>query len=278
MTDAWACHNCFAGATDRGMVLGCLSCARSAGSSGGWCSQVCAAKSPDGPTFSRCRACAVNSGTPWDCNTCFEKSGGSAAKRDACLDCVGARLGGWACDPRAFNEWLYRVELDWVVQRVWWLPAAYPATPLPAAAEGTGGADGATAAAALPYITYRGPEALKEAVYPRTMETPMAYSFGLVPAAGHYSYGNEREKKMPGQLCRAAGKLREALITVLGSAHLPPGLAAVDVGAAPGGWSQQLAAAGARLVVSIDPAELDPAVAALPNLVHLQCKCDQAGG
>lgn len=57
------------------MVLGCLSCARSAGSSGGWCSQVCAAKSPDGPTFSRCRACAVNSGTPWDCNTCFEVRG-----------------------------------------------------------------------------------------------------------------------------------------------------------------------------------------------------------
>lgn len=27
----------------------------------------------------------------------MQKSGGSAAKRDACLDCVGARLGGWAC-------------------------------------------------------------------------------------------------------------------------------------------------------------------------------------
>ncbi|KAG2445310.1 hypothetical protein HYH02_008776 [Chlamydomonas schloesseri] len=107
-------------------------------------------------------------------------------------------------------------------------------------------------------------------------EAVAEYSFGLVPAAGHYSYGSEREKKMPGQLCRAAGKLREALITVAGSAHLPPGLAAVDVGAAPGGWSQQLAAAGARLVVSIDPAELDPAVAAMPNLVHLQCKCDVA--
>lgn len=81
---------------------------------------------------------------------------------------------------------------------------------------------------------------------------------------------------LPPRCSPTAGKLREALITVLGSAHLPPGLAAVDVGAAPGGWSQQLAAAGARLVVSIDPAELDPAVAALPNLVHLQCKCDQA--
>lgn len=73
-----------------------------------------------------------------------------------------------------------------------------------------------------------------------------------------------------------AGKLREALIACTGSAALPPGLAAVDVGAAPGGWSQQLAAAGARLVVAIDPAEMDPAIAALPNLVHLQCKCEQA--
>lgn len=123
-------------------------------------------------------------------------------------------------DPRAFNEWLYRVELDWVVQRVWWLPAAYPATPLPAAAEGTGGADGATAAAALPYITYRGPEALKEAVraavaaaafcsgggaasdsdggdndgvgvrlqvYPRTMETPMAVRRRRVDCVTHTS-------------------------------------------------------------------------------------------
>ncbi|KAG2445311.1 hypothetical protein HYH02_008777 [Chlamydomonas schloesseri] len=97
MADAWPCHNCFAGATNKDVVLGCLSCVREAGSGGGWCSQVCAAKSPDAATFSRCRACGVNSGAPWDCNNCCEKSGGSASKRDACLDCVGARLGGWAC-------------------------------------------------------------------------------------------------------------------------------------------------------------------------------------
>ncbi|KAG2490785.1 hypothetical protein HYH03_010707 [Edaphochlamys debaryana] len=102
------------------------------------------------------------------------------------------------------------------------------------------------------------------------------YSYGLAPADWQYQYGSDRDKKMPGQLCRAASKLREALICCTGSAELRPGLAAVDVGAAPGGWTQMLAAAGARLVVSIDPAQMDPGVAALPNVTHLQCRCDEA--
>ena len=45
--------------------------------------------------------------------------------------------------------------------------------------------------------------------------------------------------------------------------------AAVDVGAAPGGWTRLLARACAP-VYAIDPANLDPDVVALPNVVHIK--------
>ncbi len=44
---------------------------------------------------------------------------------------------------------------------------------------------------------------------------------------------------------------------------------AVDVGAAPGGWTRLLARACAP-VYAIDPANLDPDVVALPNVVHIK--------
>ncbi|CAN0568477.1 unnamed protein product, partial [Ectocarpus sp. 12 AP-2014] len=43
----------------------------------------------------------------------------------------------------------------------------------------------------------------------------------------------------------------------------------IDIGAAPGGWTSFLASK-CRRVLSVDPAELDPAVLALPNVVHVQ--------
>lgn len=43
----------------------------------------------------------------------------------------------------------------------------------------------------------------------------------------------------------------------------------IDVGAAPGGWTSWLAAS-MQLVVAVDPAALDPAVAALPNVTHVR--------
>ena len=50
---------------------------------------------------------------------------------------------------------------------------------------------------------------------------------------------------------------------------------ALDVGAAPGGWTACLAAR-ARRVVAIDPAALDSAVLALPNVTHLRLRADEA--
>jgi len=52
-------------------------------------------------------------------------------------------------------------------------------------------------------------------------------------------------------------------------------LLAVDVGAAPGGWSAYLAALPQAHVVAVDPAELEPSLLTLPNLRHLRLKAEQ---
>jgi FtsJ-like methyltransferase len=46
-------------------------------------------------------------------------------------------------------------------------------------------------------------------------------------------------------------------------------------GAAPGGWTQFLAGLSTQ-VVAIDPADLDPDVAALPNVKHFKCTSEVA--
>jgi 23S rRNA (cytidine2498-2'-O)-methyltransferase len=73
----------------------------------------------------------------------------------------------------------------------------------------------------------------------------------------------------PGQrpLNRAESKLREALEAFGVEVH--PGMRALDLGAAPGGWTKVLAEAGAE-VVAVDPADLDPGVAALPRVTHVR--------
>jgi len=76
-------------------------------------------------------------------------------------------------------------------------------------------------------------------------------------------------KYAPGKrpLNRAEAKLREALKAF--DIALEPGSRALDLGAAPGGWTKVLAEAGAE-VLAVDPAELDPVVTALPNVTHFQ--------
>jgi 23S rRNA (cytidine2498-2'-O)-methyltransferase len=64
---------------------------------------------------------------------------------------------------------------------------------------------------------------------------------------------------------RAYLKLWE-LFTRLGEAPAP-GARCVDLGSAPGGWTWALARLGCE-VLSVDKAELDPAVAALPGVTH----------
>jgi hypothetical protein len=69
-------------------------------------------------------------------------------------------------------------------------------------------------------------------------------------------------------LCRAHHKIDEIFSRF--SAWIPDRLAsgtAVDVGAAPGGWSLYLSQKS-KLVYAIDPAELAPSVAFTPNIIH----------
>ncbi len=65
---------------------------------------------------------------------------------------------------------------------------------------------------------------------------------------------------------RAEHKLLEALeVFALDLTRLVPHGRALDLGAAPGGWTRALAARGLA-VTAVDPAALDPAIAALPNV------------
>ncbi len=64
---------------------------------------------------------------------------------------------------------------------------------------------------------------------------------------------------------RAYIKLWE-LFTILGE-RPAPGALCLDLGSSPGGWSWVLHGLGAR-VISVDKAPLDPAIAALPGLIH----------
>jgi 23S rRNA (cytidine2498-2'-O)-methyltransferase len=67
------------------------------------------------------------------------------------------------------------------------------------------------------------------------------------------------------QISRAEFKLLEAL-EVFGLS-LPPGGKALDLGAAPGGWTRLLLEAGMH-VVAVDPARLDPRLVKRPHLDH----------
>ena len=64
---------------------------------------------------------------------------------------------------------------------------------------------------------------------------------------------------------RAYLKLWE-LFTLIGERPVP-GALCLDLGSSPGGWSWVLHGLGAR-VISVDKAPLDPAITALPGLVH----------
>lgn len=68
-----------------------------------------------------------------------------------------------------------------------------------------------------------------------------------------------------GQISRAEFKLLEAL-EVFG-VQLPARGRALDLGAAPGGWTRLLLEAGLQ-VVAVDPANLDPRLKELPHLEH----------
>lgn len=77
--------------------------------------------------------------------------------------------------------------------------------------------------------------------------------------------GRARMSRDPGAPSRASGKLEEAL-DALGMAPVS-GETCVDLGAAPGGWTQRLVSRGAR-VIAVDPANLTPELRSHPKVRH----------
>ncbi|MGC9317311.1 MAG: SAM-dependent methyltransferase [Armatimonadota bacterium] len=78
----------------------------------------------------------------------------------------------------------------------------------------------------------------------------------------------------PGErpISRAELKLREAIDEF--GLKLPAGGRALDLGAAPGGWTRVLADQMAE-VVAVDPADLDERVSALPNVTHIRSRAEE---
>lgn len=81
-------------------------------------------------------------------------------------------------------------------------------------------------------------------------------------AGGKRRFAREKE-----QISRAEFKLLEALEVF--DVPLPPRGVALDLGAAPGGWTRILRQQE-QYVTAVDPAELDPALAADPDVRHKQ--------
>ena len=98
---------------------------------------------------------------------------------------------------------------------------------------------------------------------------------GLVRAEEMLTKPLRRMRKYaPGRrpISRAEHKLRE--IIDKHGLELPPEGRALDLGAAPGGWTRVLAEAMAE-VVAVDPAELDERVSELPNVRHLRLRAEE---
>jgi len=73
-------------------------------------------------------------------------------------------------------------------------------------------------------------------------------------------------------LTRAEHKIIEALKAF--NLEVKKDFRVLDLGAAPGGWTKVLSGL-AGMVVAVDPADLDPSVKALPNVIHLKCKAEE---
>ncbi|MDH4181906.1 MAG: 23S rRNA (cytidine(2498)-2'-O)-methyltransferase RlmM, partial [Betaproteobacteria bacterium] len=91
-------------------------------------------------------------------------------------------------------------------------------------------------------------------------------------ASTPWPLGIPRIRVPAGAPSRSAAKLAEALVVFLGESAgelLRPGMRAVDLGAAPGGWSWLLASKGLR-VTAVDNGPLKGAAAADPLIAHVR--------
>ncbi|MDR0929705.1 MAG: hypothetical protein LBM74_08380 [Oscillospiraceae bacterium] len=84
--------------------------------------------------------------------------------------------------------------------------------------------------------------------------------------------GMRRFRQEPGQISRAEFKLLEALETF--AVPLPQAGRALDLGAAPGGWTRVLRQRG-MTVTAVDPAELDPRITADPGVTHARMTAER---
>lgn len=84
----------------------------------------------------------------------------------------------------------------------------------------------------------------------------------------------ESRKYPEGQrpLNRAELKIKEAIQYF--DLKIEPTHRILDLGAAPGGWTKVLSSL-AKEAVAVDPAELDPSVAGISNVVHLKCHAEE---
>ncbi|HZC27963.1 MAG TPA: SAM-dependent methyltransferase [Actinopolymorphaceae bacterium] len=82
---------------------------------------------------------------------------------------------------------------------------------------------------------------------------------------------HRRRASRPTLVSRAEHKLAEALD--LFDIALPAGGRAIDLGAAPGGWTYFLAERG-MTVYAVDPGELHPMVGAHPRVRHVRCRAE----
>jgi 23S rRNA (cytidine2498-2'-O)-methyltransferase len=82
----------------------------------------------------------------------------------------------------------------------------------------------------------------------------------------------ERLRRYAYTICRSELKLLEAV--GLFGIPTPRGGLAVDLGAAPGGWSYILASRGMR-VIAVDPGDLRPLAAGHPNVEHVRTTAGQ---
>ena len=122
--------------------------------------------------------------------------------------------------------------------------------------------DALTAATGAPLDTLAPRDVVSVLIAP----TRQAAFIGVSEAAANLSAwggGAQRFQREDGQVSRAEFKLLEAL-SVFGIA-LPAAGRALDLGAAPGGWTRLLAAKMAH-VTAVDPAVLDTRVAAIANV------------
>lgn len=118
-------------------------------------------------------------------------------------------------------------------------------------------------------LDVRRPQQILSVVLARPGRETVAY-LGLSPAVfnlSDWAGGVRRFKREPGQISRAEFKLLEALESF--GIELPANGRALDLGAAPGGWTRVLRQKG-QYVTAVDPGELAPAVALDPRVQYRQ--------